>query len=105
MPSNIQSNVNLDLKYMKKLLLAILTLGLWFRSGTSKKQRFETLAIHGGQEPAPVTLSVTSSRPHRQFSEEQQSAGRLPPELRRLCIGIDPLGGIWADIENSLQKA
>lgn len=53
----------------------------------------KTLACH----PATTT--------HRQMSEKEQSSAGVRPEMLRLCIGIEHIDDIIADISQALDKA
>ena len=53
----------------------------------------KTLACH----PASTT--------HRQLTEEEQLAAGVKPETMRICVGIEHIDDIIADIEQALEKA
>ena len=53
----------------------------------------KTLACH----PASTT--------HRQMTEEEQLAAGVKPETLRICVGIEHIDDIIADIEQALNLA
>jgi len=53
----------------------------------------KSLAIH----PATTT--------HSQLTEEQQRAGGITPDLVRLCVGLEHIDDILADLDQALQKS
>ena len=53
----------------------------------------KTLAIH----PASTT--------HQQLSPEEQSATGVTPDYVRLSVGLENIGDILADVDQSLQRA
>ncbi|MCS7090081.1 MAG: O-acetylhomoserine aminocarboxypropyltransferase/cysteine synthase family protein [Verrucomicrobiota bacterium] len=53
----------------------------------------KSLAIH----PATTT--------HSQLTEEQQRAGGITPDLVRLCVGLEHIDDILADLDQALAKA
>ena len=52
------------------------------------------------------TLSChPASTTHRQLTEEEQLSAGVRPEMIRLCIGIEHINDIRADIEQALAAA
>ena len=46
-----------------------------------------------------------ASTTHRQLNEQEQAAVGVTPEAIRLCVGIEHIDDILADIEQALQQA
>ncbi|MEO6829354.1 MAG: PLP-dependent transferase, partial [Acidobacteriaceae bacterium] len=45
-----------------------------------------------------------ASTTHQQLTEEEQLSTGTTPDLIRLCIGIEDIADIIADLENALAK-
>ena len=46
-----------------------------------------------------------ASTTHRQMSDEQLEAAKVPADLIRLSVGIEDVEDIWADIDRALTEA
>ena len=108
-PSCIQSNANLRPKLLKKLLLAILTLGLWFRfgmilllfilPGSASAEPSRIVSLYPGHTDNIVALGAgnrlvgVSRSDDAEFLKELKDLPRLPPK-----VGAEALLALAPDV-------
>jgi len=94
-------------KYLPKGASAIVTFGIRGGFEAGKKfqdslQLFSLLANIGDTKSLVIHPASTT---HQQLNAEEQLSAGVKPNLIRLCIGIEDIADITADLENALKKA
>ena len=85
---------------------AIVTFGI--RGGYEAAKEFqdslELFSLLANIGDAKSLVIHPASTTHQQLSEEEQLSTGVTPNLIRLCIGIEDIADIQADLENALAK-
>ncbi len=93
-------------KYMPNGASAIITFGI--RGGYEAAKQFqdslELFSLLANIGDAKSLVIHPASTTHQQLSEEEQLSTGVTPNLIRLCIGIEDIADIQADLENALAK-
>lgn len=93
-------------KYLPKGASAIVTFGI--RGGYEAAKQFQdslklfSLLVNIGDTKSLVVHPASTT--HQQLSEEEQRGAGVAPNLVRLCVGIEDIADITADLENAFAK-
>lgn len=93
-------------KYLPKGASAIVTFGI--RGGYEAAKQFQdslklfSLLVNIGDTKSLVVHPASTT--HQQLSEEEQRGAGVAPNLVRLCVGIEDIEDILADLENAFAK-
>ncbi|MFA5507455.1 MAG: PLP-dependent transferase, partial [Vulcanimicrobiota bacterium] len=94
-------------KYCNGLPSALLTFGI--KGGFEAGQKFyDALELFKRLVNIGDTRSLAAhpaSTTHRQLSDEELKKAGVTPDMIRLCIGIEHIDDIKADLEQALSKA
>ncbi len=93
-------------KYLPNGASAIITFGI--RGGYEAAKQFqdslELFSLLANIGDAKSLVIHPASTTHQQLTEEEQLSTGVTPNLIRLCIGIEDIADIQADLENALAK-
>ncbi len=105
----IEGDADFDLaqKYCQGVPASLLTFGIkgGFDAGVRFYDRLTMIKRLVNIGDAKSLACHPASTTHRQLSEEEQATAGVLPEMLRLCIGIEHIDDILADIEQALTVA
>jgi O-acetylhomoserine (thiol)-lyase len=101
------ANYDLAQKYCKGVPASLLTFGIkgGFDAGVKFYDALAMIKRLVNIGDAKSLACHPASTTHRQLSEEEQARAGVLPEMIRLCIGIEHIDDILADIEQALTSA
>jgi O-acetylhomoserine (thiol)-lyase len=93
-------------KYLPNGASAIVTFGIkgGFEVAKQFQDSLELFSLLANIGDAKSLVIHPASTTHQQLSEEEQLSTGVTPNLIRLCIGIEDIADITADLENALAK-
>jgi O-acetylhomoserine (thiol)-lyase len=93
-------------KYLPNGASAIVTFGIkgGFEVAKQFQDSLELFSLLANIGDAKSLVIHPASTTHQQLTEEEQLSTGVTPNLIRLCIGIEDIADITADLENALAK-
>ncbi len=94
-------------KYLPNGASAIVTFGIrgGFEAAKAFQDSLELFSLLANIGDAKSLVIHPASTTHQQLTVEEQASTGVTPNLIRLCIGIEDIADITADLENALAKS